>query len=332
MTLFEFDAAQKCPCLCGVDEAGRGPLAGDVYAAAVILPPDIEIAGLNDSKKLSEKKREQLYEEITAQALAYHVGIATLAEIEQTNILKATLLAMQRAVEGLSIDPLMVLVDGNAPPTLPYHTKCLVKGDATSAAIAAASIVAKVSRDRYMLGLAEQYPQYGFEHHKGYGTKEHFARISEYGISPVHRASFLKKHTRKQLEDHAEQIAFTQSATSRVGNEGEDFACRYLTQQGYTILDRNYHTALGEVDIIAHLPAKAGGGILSFVEVKTRALGAMMEPQMAVTPHKQHKIKLAAMQYLLDHPAEGQPRFDVCEILIMQDHRMMVRFLPDAFS
>lgn len=327
MTLFAFDAAQKCPCLCGVDEAGRGPLAGDVYAAAVILPPDLVLEGLNDSKKLSDKKKDALYEQIVAQALAYQVGVATLAEIEQRNILQASLLAMQRAVEGLSLAPMMVLVDGNARPSLPYHTKCIVKGDATSASIAAASIVAKVTRDRYMKTLAEQYPQYGFERHKGYGTKEHFARIDEYGISPVHRRSFLKKHLAKLQHTDQPSAAFPSHDTSRVGNEGEAFACRYLAQQGYTILARNYHTALGEIDIIAQREE-----ILSFVEVKTRAEATMVEPQVAVTLHKQHKIKQAARQYLLDHPTEAQPRFDVCEILITQDRRTLVRFLPEAFA
>ena len=168
--------------LCGVDEAGRGPLAGPVFAAAVILPADKEIPGLNDSKKLSEKKREALYDVIRQEALAYCVASASEAEIDELNILGATFLAMHRAVEGLSQVPELVLVDGN-------------QGDGQSQAIAAASILAKVSRDRYMLELDQQYPEYDFKKHKGYPTKEHYERLTEYGISPVHRRSFLKKFT-----------------------------------------------------------------------------------------------------------------------------------------
>ena len=178
---------------CGIDEAGRGPLAGDVYAAAVVLDPKNPIEGLNDSKKLSEKKRELLYGEITAKALDYCIARATVAEIEDINILNAAMLAMRRAVLGLKKLPALAIVDGNKPPELPCEVRTLVKGDATSASIAAASILAKVERDRYMLRLAEKYPQYGFEKHKGYGTKLHREKILEFGSCPEHRASFLKK-------------------------------------------------------------------------------------------------------------------------------------------
>ena len=181
--------------LCGVDEAGRGPRAGPVFAAAVILPADKEIPGLNDSKKLSEKKREALYDVIRQEALAYCVASASEAEIDELNILGATFLAMHRAVEGLSQVPELVLVDGNQDPRLGLPTETVIKGDGQSQAIAAASILAKVSRDRYMLELDQQYPEYDFKKHKGYPTKEHYERLTEYGISPVHRRSFLKKFT-----------------------------------------------------------------------------------------------------------------------------------------
>lgn len=195
MTLFEYDSELRklYPVFCGVDEAGRGPLAGDVYAAAVIFDKDTVIDGINDSKKLTEKKREALYDEIIQKAQAYCIATATVEEIEKYNILQATFFAMKRAVEGLGVKPELALVDGNRLPQLPCEAQTLVKGDGTSASIAAASILAKVSRDRYMKKIAEEYPQYMFEKHKGYGTKLHYDMILQYGPSPVHRMSFLKK-------------------------------------------------------------------------------------------------------------------------------------------
>lgn len=181
--------------VCGVDEAGRGPLAGDVYAAAVILPRGLEIAGVNDSKKLSEKKREALYEVIIAQATAFCIATASVAEIEEMNILQASLLAMRRAVAGLSAQPDLVLVDGNQDPRLPMSATPIIGGDGKSASIAAASILAKVARDRYMKDLDELYPQYQFTKHKGYGTKLHYELLAAHGISPIHRLSFLRKLT-----------------------------------------------------------------------------------------------------------------------------------------
>ncbi len=195
MTLFEYDneIRNDVSVICGVDEAGRGPLAGDVYAAAVIFDKDIFIDGLNDSKKLSEKKREMLYDEIIFKAKAYCIATASVEEIETLNILQATFLAMKRAVEGLGIVPELALIDGNRMPDLNCPMRTVVKGDGLSASIAAASILAKVSRDRYMSELAKQYPEYCFEKHKGYGTKLHNEMILKYGPSPVHRMSFLKK-------------------------------------------------------------------------------------------------------------------------------------------
>lgn len=179
--------------LCGIDEAGRGPLAGPVCAAAVMLPPGLVLPGLNDSKKLTEKKREALYDLITESALHYGIAFATVEEIETHNILGATFLAMRRAFAQLGVEPELALVDGNRDPGLTVPTRCVVKGDATCADIAAASILAKVTRDRYMLEMAERYPMYGFEKHKGYGTAAHYAAIREYGPCELHRPSFLKK-------------------------------------------------------------------------------------------------------------------------------------------
>lgn len=179
---------------CGTDEAGRGPLAGDVYAAAVILNPDDVIEEINDSKKLSEKKREMLFDVIKEKAVSWCIATASVEEIEEINILNAAMLAMKRAVSGLDVKPEFVLVDGNkVPDGLEIKADCLVKGDALSASIGAASILAKVARDRYMKEIALKYPKYGFEKHKGYGTKQHREALLKYGPCPVHRMSFLKK-------------------------------------------------------------------------------------------------------------------------------------------
>lgn len=193
--MLDYDTAMRTQfgVICGVDEAGRGPLAGDVYAAAVILREDHGIVGLDDSKKLSEKRREALFDEIQAKADAFCIATATVAEIEELNILEAAMLAMRRAVAGLQSRPDYVLVDGNRMPGVPEPCETVVKGDATSASIAAASILAKVARDRYMLEQAALYPQYAFEKHKGYGTAAHTAALREFGPCPIHRLSFLKK-------------------------------------------------------------------------------------------------------------------------------------------
>lgn len=179
--------------IAGVDEAGRGPLAGSVYAAAVILPHGMLLEGLNDSKKISEKKREKLYEDIKANALSYCVATATAEEIDEINIRNATYVAMNRAIDGLLKKVDYVLVDGDCIKDCEYPHECVVKGDAKSASIAAASILAKVERDRYMLEMAEKYPQYSFEKHKGYGTALHIAAIKEFGPCEIHRKTFIKK-------------------------------------------------------------------------------------------------------------------------------------------
>lgn len=192
---FEHEAMEQgYELICGVDEAGRGPLAGPVCAAAVILPKDLEIPGLNDSKKLTEKKREALYDIIMEQALSYGIAMATEQEIDEINILQATFLAMKRAVEALPMKPDFVLIDGNREPDLgDIPLKTIVKGDSRSANIAAASILAKVTRDRYMMELDGEYPQYNFAIHKGYGTQKHYEALREFGPCPAHRRTFLKK-------------------------------------------------------------------------------------------------------------------------------------------
>ena len=179
--------------ICGVDEAGRGPLAGPVCAAAVILPAGLVIPGLDDSKKLTDKRRRELFPVIQENALAYGIAFASHEEIDQINILQATFLAMERALAQLKIRPELALIDGNRQKDFGINVETVVKGDSRSANIAAASVLAKVTRDIYMEEMAQQYPQYGFEIHKGYGTKAHYAALTEHGPSPIHRMSFLKK-------------------------------------------------------------------------------------------------------------------------------------------
>ena len=190
---FERELAGDCRPYCGVDEAGRGPLAGSVCAAAVILPEGLVLPGLNDSKKLSEKKREALFDLICVNAVAYGIAFATVEEIEAINIKNAAYLAMDRAIAQLSVKPALALVDGNDKNALAVPSIKVIKGDARCASIAAASILAKVSRDRYMVELSKEYPGYGFEKHKGYGTAAHYAAIRELGPSSVHRPTFLRK-------------------------------------------------------------------------------------------------------------------------------------------
>ena len=179
--------------ICGVDEAGRGPLAGPVCAAAVILPPHIELPGLNDSKKLTDKRRRELYPMIKEAAVAYGIGFASHEEIDEINILQATYLAMERAIAQLRVSPDLLLIDGNRAKDFGIPAQTVVKGDSLSASIAAASVLAKVTRDDLMLEAAKEYPQYGFEVHKGYGTKAHYEALTGFGISPIHRRTFLKK-------------------------------------------------------------------------------------------------------------------------------------------
>lgn len=179
--------------VCGVDEAGRGPLAGPVCAAAVILPPNVDIPGLNDSKKLTDKRRRELFPVVQEQAIAYGIGLASHEEIDQINILQATYLAMERALAQLSIKPELALIDGNRAKDFGIPVQTVVKGDSLSASIAAASILAKVTRDDLMMAAAEEYPQYQFDVHKGYGTKAHYEALTAHGPSPIHRMTFLKK-------------------------------------------------------------------------------------------------------------------------------------------
>ncbi len=202
--MLEYEALytqQGYEAICGVDEAGRGPLAGPVCAAAVIFPQGLVVEGINDSKKLTEKKREKMFDIIKENAVAWNVAWASVEEIEEINILNAAMLAMKRAVEGLKVPADFALIDGNKTPNLEIPCVSIVKGDALSQSIGAASILAKVSRDRLMLELAEKYPEYHFEKHKGYGTKVHREALLEYGPCEIHRLSFLKKILKKKNDE-----------------------------------------------------------------------------------------------------------------------------------
>ena len=193
LTMWEIEDSLDLNVICGVDEAGRGPLAGPVCAAAVILPKHLQIPGLTDSKKLSDKNRRELFPIIQEQAVAYGIGLASEPEIDEINILQATFLAMRRALDQLSIHPEIALIDGNRETDFGLPVKTVVKGDSLSANIAAASVLAKVTRDNILVELAQQYPEYGFEIHMGYGTKAHYEALRTYGPCPIHRKSFLKK-------------------------------------------------------------------------------------------------------------------------------------------
>lgn len=317
--LYEKGAMEKgYTAVCGVDEAGRGPLAGPVYAAAVILPPGLEIPGVNDSKKLTEKKREALFPEIKEKALAYSIASASEKEIDEINILNATYLAMSRAVEGLSVKADYALIDGNRMPRLPIPGETIVKGDGLSMSIACASILAKVSRDHVMMELDQKYPQYQFAKHKGYGTKLHTDLIRQYGPCEIHRRSFLKKI----LRTDAPQPTQAQS----IGKRGEQAAAAYLEKKGFHVLEQNYHSPYGEVDIIAE-----DGQYIIFVEVKTRKPGTMVEGVEAVDDAKQKKLVKTAQLYLQEYPSDFQPRFDVIQVTPTGENRCRIEQFPGAF-
>ena len=307
-----FDAGIRL--ICGVDEAGRGPLAGPVCAAAVILPPGLEIPGLNDSKKLTDKKRRELYDVITAQAVSYGIAFASEQEIDEINILQATFLAMERAIQKLSPQPELALIDGNRAKDFGLPVRTIVKGDSLSASIAAASILAKVTRDRLMEEYDAQYPQYGFAVHKGYGTKRHYEALREFGPSPIHRKTFLKKfYENRDLS----------------GPWGEALAAEYLRKKGWRIEAMNYRTRLGEIDIIA-----SNRQYLVFCEVKLRKSADFAAAREFVDAHKQQRLRTTALLYLSQHETPLQPRFDVIEIYApdgTQTRRPQITHMEDAF-
>jgi len=301
--------------ICGIDEAGRGPLAGPVFAAAVVLSAGIDLPGLGDSKKLTEKARVRLFGEITEKALAYGVASASNEEIDALNILNATFLAMNRAFDKLKVKPSLTLVDGNRDPKIKGLSRCIVGGDGKSASIAAASILAKVTRDRYMAEMAERHPQYGFEKHKGYGTKLHYERLREHGPSEIHRQTFLKKW--KAQNDSKDGAALspgagggdTRAGARQRGKWGEKLALDYLKKKSYKYVAEGYRSHFGEIDLIVK-----NAEHLVFVEVKLRKNRDYAYARESVGRDKQRKITATANLWLASHKTSLQPRFDVIEV------------------
>jgi uncharacterized protein (TIGR00252 family) len=304
--------------IAGIDEVGRGPLAGPVVAAAVILPMGCKIEGVNDSKKLSAKKREELYDVIRETALAYSVGVVSQERIDEINILQATYEAMQQAVEGLSIQPEQILIDAVTIPWVPIPQKGIVKGDAKSISIAAASILAKVTRDRMMEELDEKYPEYGFASNKGYGSAEHIAGIREHGLCPLHRRSFVKNILGQQEP---------KGKNKKKGNLGERLAAKEMQRMGYDIVTGNYRCVWGEIDIIARKE-----DYLVFTEVKYRSSSNKGLPREAVHEAKQKKIIETAKMYLAEHELpEEKIRFDVAE-LMEKEGKTLFHYIENAFG
>ena len=309
---------QSYQAICGIDEAGRGPLAGPVVAGAVILPKDCEILYLNDSKKLSEIKREQLYREIQEKALAWAVGIVSPGRIDEINILQATYEAMREALSQLSPKAEYILADAVTIPMVSTPQKGIIKGDAKSMSIGAASIIAKVYRDRLMEALDEVYPGYGFGANKGYGSAEHIDGIKKLGITPIHRKTFVKNFLPQDGD----------TATDK-GNRGEALAAKQMEKMGYEILERNYHALKGEIDIIAKKDS-----YIVFTEVKYRKNEAMGSPAEAVNHWKQQNIIRAAKAYMAQNCLEQLGydfRFDVAEVLT-NEGKTYFRYTEDAFQ
>ncbi|MDE2830897.1 MAG: ribonuclease HII [Gemmatimonadota bacterium] len=350
--------------IAGVDEAGRGPLAGPVVAAAVILPPDTLIPGLNDSKALSEKRRAELFETIHNTALAIGVGKASPQEIDKYNIRNATHHAMCEALAALNISPDRVLIDGNALPGSPFPEQAVIGGDRTSLSIAAASVIAKVTRDRLMIDYHAQYPAYGFAGHKGYGSADHLAALQKHGPCPIHRQSFRGVFEARSSEDfkifaegiraamnldQLQAIGKTIASASKhipqdevqalrrlfrkqrtrmqqSGPKGEQLAEKFIKQKGYDIRARGFRALGGEIDLIA-----VKNDVLIFVEVKTATTTHFGQPETRVTPAKQAQIIKIAKAYLTQHPDHAAPRFDVIAVDLTQP-RPTIRHYENAFT
>ena len=287
----------------GIDEAGRGPLAGPVVAGAVILDPQRPIEGLGDSKQISPGKREALYEEIISCALGVGIGRAERAEIDRLNILQATMAAMQRAVDELRPAPGHLLIDGQHITLLHPSQETIIKGDAKVAAIGAASIIAKVTRDRLMLQYHKIFPRYGFDHHKGYGTAGHMQALRLYGATPIHRQSF------SPVREHLPTWKLHKSKEA-LGLLGEQMAAVYLVEAGYTIHDLRYKVAhTGELDIIAGMD-----NMVVFVEVKSQVPGGWSSGEGRIDAHKRDRIMATAQRYCGEKGIDSAVRFDVISV------------------
>ncbi|RKY89283.1 YraN family protein [candidate division KSB1 bacterium] len=300
--------------LAGVDEAGRGPLAGPVVASAIILPRDFYDSRIDDSKKLSESKREELYNYLIKNCVCYGIGIIDEKEIDRLNILKASLKAMKIAIENLSEKPDKIIVDGKYKPDVKPRPYAIIDGDSHSISIASASIIAKVTRDRIMKEYHKKYPEYRFDKNKGYGTRYHIEKIKDIGISPVHRVTFCQKFL---IGDERKGI----------GRYGEDIACNYLRKRGYKIIERNFRRSDGEIDIVAEFQ-----GTLVFIEVKTNKKGGFGEPEFRVTQKKQKQIGKMANIYLQEMNLYNiDCRFDVLAIKLEKDGFVKINHIKDAF-
>ena len=298
--------------IAGTDEVGRGPLAGPVLSAAVIMPKDHPILYVNDSKQLSEKKRESLYEEITREAVSVGIGIVDHKTIDKINILNATKLSMKQAFEALSPAPDILLLDAMTIDA-PVRQRSIVKGDATVYSIAAASIVAKVTRDRMMEEMDFLYPQYGFAGNKGYGSSAHLEALRKYGPCEIHRRTFLSGILRPSSQE--------------TGRLYEQRAAEYLKAQGYALIARNYRCRGGEIDLIAR-----DGETYVFCEVKARARGEWGRPEDMVDREKQRRIVQTAESFLAQRAVFAPGRFDVLAYEIMEDGSFQMRHYKDAFS
>ncbi len=320
MLLFERECYNRgYDIVAGIDEVGRGPLAGPVVTAAVILPKDCKIEGVNDSKKLSPKKRQELYDIICEKAISYGIGVVSSERIDEINILQATYEAMRQSIRKLSVTPQMVLVDAVHIPDITMPQRGIVGGDGKSISIAAASIVAKVTRDAMMEEYAKLYPQYAFEKNKGYGSSEHIQAIKQHGICAIHRKTFIKNILSPKQD-------ITKSDNRAKGTKGEVLAVREMEKMGYTILERNFRRASGEIDIIAQKQ-----NMIVFTEVKLRQTDKNGQPCEAVTPEKQKHIVQTAQYYIAENDvANFDIRFDVAEVL-EQDAKFYFKYTENAF-
>ncbi|WP_458398138.1 ribonuclease HII [Anaerotignum sp.] len=304
--------------IAGIDEVGRGPLAGPVVAAAVILPKECKIEGVNDSKKLSAKKREELYDIILEKAVSYGIGVVSNERIDEINILQATYEAMREALSQLKPKAEYILADAVTIPMVSTPQRGIVKGDAKSMSIGAASIVAKVYRDRMMEAYEEVYPGYGFASNKGYGAAEHIEGIRKQGITPIHRKTFVKNFLPQDGDTAADK-----------GHRGEVLAAKQMEKMGYEILERNFHALKGEIDIIAKKE-----NVIVFTEVKYRKNEEMGTPAEAVNHWKQQHIIRAAKAYIAQKCLMEMGydfRFDVAEVLTSEG-KTYFRYTEDAFQ
>ena len=302
----------------GIDEVGRGPLAGPVVAAAVILPKECKIEGVNDSKKLSAKKREELYDIILEKAVSYGIGVVSNERIDEINILQATYEAMREALSQLKPKADYILADAVTIPMVSTPQRGIIKGDAKSMSIGAASIVAKVYRDRMMEAYEEVYPGYGFASNKGYGAAEHIEGIRKQGITPIHRKTFVKNFLPQDGDTAADK-----------GHRGEVLAAKQMEKMGYEILERNFHALKGEIDIIAKKE-----NVIVFTEVKYRKNEEMGIPAEAVNHWKQQHIIRAAKAYIAQKCLMEMGydfRFDVAEVLTSEG-KTYFRYTEDAFQ